>query len=81
MKKALYNRKLKCGHERMTSIAFICGNYKKPIIGESCYCRECMEEAEIIDVIKLSDEEMYGEEKENEELFGSPNLKTTEVEE
>ena len=43
MKKILWIRELSCGHFRPTNIAFISGVYKKPKVGEDCYCRECWE--------------------------------------
>lgn len=71
MKKALYNRKLDCGHERITSIAFFCENYRKPLVGEICYCRECCREVEIVEVVKLTDKDILKEEEENNTLFGT----------
>ena len=46
----LWIRKLSCGHERATNIAFMCKNYIKPIVGDNCYCRECCKEAKITGV-------------------------------
>jgi len=50
VKKKLWIRELSCGHERPTNIAFICKKYDKPITGDMCYCRQCMQEFEIIGV-------------------------------
>ena len=50
MKKKLWIRELSCGHERPTNIAFMCKKYDKPVVGESCYCRECLREFEILKV-------------------------------
>lgn len=50
MKKILWNRKLSCHHERETNIAYEFGDYKKPVIGDDCYCRECWESVKIIEV-------------------------------
>ena len=50
MKKILWIRELSCGHFRPTSIAFIIGVYKKPKVGEDCYCRECWEVKKVVGV-------------------------------
>ncbi len=49
-KKILWIRKLSCGHERPTNIAFMVGKYDKPKVGDDCYCRECCNEVKIIGV-------------------------------
>lgn len=51
-KETLWIRKLSCGHERPTNLAFLCGDYKKPKIGETAYCRICCKEVKIIEVYK-----------------------------
>lgn len=48
MNKKLWIRKLECGHDRATEVAFAMKDYKKPKIGGSCYCRECWAESKII---------------------------------
>lgn len=52
--KKYWNRILSCGHNRFTNIAFISRKYDKPKIGDSCYCRTCFNEVEIIDVKEAS---------------------------
>ena len=52
--KKLWNRILKCGHERDTSIAFMCQSYDEPKIGDMCYCRECLKDVKIIKVKKVN---------------------------
>ena len=49
-KQILWIRKLSCGHERATSLAFISKIYVKPNIGDNAYCRECCQEVKITDV-------------------------------
>lgn len=49
-KKRLWIRKLFCGHERPTNIAFMVKKYDKPKVGENCYCRECLKEVKIVAV-------------------------------
>lgn len=56
-KKILWLRELSCGHTRLTNIAFICGNYDKPKVGDDCYCRECFEEVKVIGVKKAEKED------------------------
>jgi|GEM_PF-5128197 len=48
--KVLWLRVLECGHTRPTNLAYLSGNYEKPKVGSSCYCRECCEETTIIKV-------------------------------
>ncbi|KKL52744.1 hypothetical protein LCGC14_2282400 [marine sediment metagenome] len=55
MEKTLWIRKLSCGHERPTNIAFMCKKYDKPKVKENCFCRQCNEEVEIISVKKAKD--------------------------
>ena len=50
----LWIRKLSCGHERPTSIAFICGKYEKPKIKDDCYCRECCNDFKVVGVKRAS---------------------------
>ncbi len=50
MKEKLWIRELSCGHERPTNIAYICGKYKKPKVGDKCFCRECCNDVKIIGV-------------------------------
>ena len=50
IKKRLWNRKLDCGHWRKTGVAFMCKNYDKPKIGETCYCRECYKDTIVLKV-------------------------------
>jgi len=50
VKEILWIRKLSCGHERATNIAFMSKNYEKPKIGDECYCRECWKPVKIIGV-------------------------------
>jgi len=50
MRKILWNRKLSCGHERETSIAYQFADYEKPEVGSHCYCRVCFQEVSIIKV-------------------------------
>ncbi len=57
-KKILWNRKLSCGHERLTNTAFMCKNYKKPKVGANCYCRECCNEVKIVGVEEVDKEEV-----------------------
>jgi hypothetical protein len=52
-KKRLWLRELSCGHARATEIAYICGNYKKPKVNNTCYCRTCHENATITHVEEL----------------------------
>ncbi len=51
MKKILWNRKLSCGHERQTNVAFECteDGGKKPLEGDDCYCRECFAYVKIVE--------------------------------
>ena len=49
-KKILWNRKLACGHNRTTDIAYIMKKYDKPKIGDMCTCRICMKDFKIIGV-------------------------------
>ena len=49
-KEILWIRKLECGHERQTNIAFMVGNFTSPEIGEDCFCRECNQEVKIVGV-------------------------------
>lgn len=53
MKKILWSRKLDCGHERPTNIAYIMKNYDKPVVGGVAFCRECMKDVKIIDVSEV----------------------------
>ncbi len=46
----LWIRDLDCNHSRPTNISFLCGEYSKPIIGNDCYCRQCMKDSKIINV-------------------------------
>ena len=55
MKKILWIRELSCGHERPTNIAFVMKKYDKPEVGESCYCRECYSDVEIVGVRNSGD--------------------------
>ena len=48
----LWIRKLSCGHERNTGVACMCGQYKKPEVGSSCFCRECNNNVKVISVKK-----------------------------
>lgn len=57
-KQKLWIRKLSCGHERATNVAFIAGIYTKPKIGDNAYCRECMKEFKITKVRKGSEKEV-----------------------
>lgn len=50
MKKVLWIRKLSCGHERATNIAYMYKKYNKPKIGEECYCRECWKPVKVIGI-------------------------------
>jgi len=50
VKKMLWIRELSCGHERPTSIEFMMKQYSKPIVGQNCHCRECIQDFEIIGV-------------------------------
>ena len=50
VKKILWNRKLSCGHNRTTDIAYMMKNYDKPGIGDKCFCRECNQTVKIIEV-------------------------------
>ena len=52
----LWLRHLSCGHKRPTNIAYLCGDYTKPIIGKCAFCRECMEDVKIIEVEEESEE-------------------------
>jgi len=61
MKQKLWNRKLSCGHERMTGIAFVCDNYEKPKVGSWCFCRECMKDMKIIEVVEATDKKLIAE--------------------
>jgi len=54
-KPLLWIRKLSCGHERATNIAYMCKNYEKPKVGGEAYCRQCCENVTILEV--YSDEE------------------------
>ena len=56
MKEKLWLRKLSCEHERPTNIAFSCGEYRKPRIGEECYCRECHLITKVIAVEEIKEE-------------------------
>lgn len=71
MKKTLWIRKLSCGHERPTNLAFISGIYKRPRKGQGCYCRECCSNVDIISVEKASEEDF----KEFTLLTGGNNKK------
>ncbi len=72
-KKKLWMRKLSCGHERPTNIAFIIGKYKKPKVGDNCYCRECCNDVKIVGVVESPEEE-----KEYLEEISSKTQKTKE---
>lgn len=52
VEKILWIRELSCGHNRPTNIAFISGIYKKPKVGDECYCRECYNVVKIVKVRK-----------------------------
>ena len=53
----LWERELSCGHKRLTSIAFMVEDYKKPT-GKTCYCRECNKMVEVIGVEECSKKEI-----------------------
>jgi len=74
MTKILWIRKLSCGHERPTNIAFINGIYNKPKVGSKAYCRECFEEVKIIGVKKAKEEDVK-ELKKIEELVDKWKIK------
>ena len=48
--KILWIRELSCGHERPTNLAFMIGKFEKPIVGNECYCRICMDNVKITGV-------------------------------
>jgi len=50
--KILWIRKLSCGHERPTNIAFMYNKFEKPKVGDDCYCRECCADVKITGVKK-----------------------------
>ncbi len=56
MNKVLWIRKLSCGHERPTNLAYMSGIYKRPRKGQNCFCRECCQNVDIISVKKASGE-------------------------
>ncbi len=70
MKTKLWNRKLSCGHNRMTNIAYICGKSDKPKVGDECYCRECCGITKIIGVNLVNDEESLKDLDELKEKIG-----------
>ena len=70
MKKKLWIRKLSCGHERYTNIAFMMGNYEKPKIGDSCYCRECWKKVKIISVREADKKQTKELQELNSEIKG-----------
>ena len=51
-KEILWIRKLSCGHERPTNVAYMVGDFEKPKVGETAYCRICMKEVKIVEVYK-----------------------------
>ena len=61
MKKKMWNRKLECGHDRLTEIGFLCELYDKPKISDICFCRECNKEVKIIGVEEVKDEKILKE--------------------
>ena len=52
-KKALWSRELSCGHKRLTDVSFSLGQFEKPKVLSSCYCRECLKERIILRVRKV----------------------------
>jgi len=57
-KQKLWNRKLSCGHDRITHINFVCEIYEKPKVGSLCYCRECMEDKKVIKVVEVKNKKL-----------------------
>ena len=57
-KKMMWVRKLSCGHERPTHIAYIMLIYDRPKVGDECYCRECWKMAKIKGVREATKKEM-----------------------
>lgn len=54
-KEKLWLRNLSCGHSRRTDLAFIAGDYEKPIVGDDCFCRECCRDTTIVSVSEVTD--------------------------
>ena len=68
MKKKLWVRKLDCGHERLTNLAYLTGNYNKPKIGDKCYCRVCWDDKKVVEVKESTEEELKNIEKIKKEI-------------
>lgn len=69
MKEMMFERKLDCGHFRDTAIGFMVKNYKKPKVGDLCYCRQCWRDVKVVEVIECDDEEVQRQKVENKLLF------------
>ena len=49
----LWERVLSCGHSRSTDVSYALGVSDEPCIGDTCYCRICHKNSEIIDVERV----------------------------
>ena len=62
-KGTLWARKLDCGHERRTDIAYLMNINVRPDKGSLCYCRECHKESKIVSCKKIEDTDVLDESK------------------
>ena len=56
--KKLWIRKYSCGHKRQTNIAFMCGVYIKPKVGDEGYCRICCQDKKIVSVKEADEKDL-----------------------
>jgi len=50
VQKSFWNRVLSCGHDRDTYLSWVARNYDEPVIGQSCFCRLCNCEKNVVEV-------------------------------
>jgi hypothetical protein len=68
VKPKVWIKHLSCGHTRWTGLAALVGNYDKPSIGESAFCRECFRESTVLKVTRGTSYDLKYVQLQREEL-------------